>query len=585
MDSPLKIHGQNPGELFGQALAETEKGLFSLSTEELQAFLTDFDVTRLIDRGGTGSGVFLARQPSLDRLVAIKVLTKEATLQNDRAGERFAQEARTMAQLRHPNIAMIHDFIEVEGIYCIIMEYIEGESLLTRLERAPLSFQSMISITEQICEALSYAHEFGILHRDLKPANILLTSDNQVKIVDFGIAKFFQRQTLNLLDTREGTIIGTPHYMAPEQQQGSSIDQRSDIYSLGIVMYEMLTGKVPQGRFRRPSKKVPIKPWIDPIVLKALDEDPKARHRSITEIQTSLHRGLKRHPITTSQTRPIKHRRAKLRWGLIALGLTLLSGFISLLVHYANTAPSPKQRTNSLGMRFVPIPSLTLEMAIWETRVQDFTAFMTANPDAKTGTMRSPFLDEEAGSWDSPRFQQRPDHPVIGVTYQEAQRFCQWLNQSDSNSLPDGWHYRLPSVAEWKTALGAQGRYPWGDRWSSLSNNEAKANLGGDEITRAPGWPGPSFRHLVGYDDKWSGTNPVDYFPPNQFGLFGMSGNVSEWCQPPNNQDPHDKAPRLGGSWASVYPNDLDTQAPLTYLQSDSRVSYVGFRIVLAPKS
>src|SRR2546426_2740759 len=197
---------------------------------------------RIVERIGAGgmATVFKAYQPNLDRYVAIKVLPAYHA-RDPIFVKRFVQEARAVAKLVHPNILQIHDFGEQDNITYIVMEYVEGGTLKDRLKR-PIPNPDAIDYMIQAAEGLNCAHSHGIVHRDVKPANMLLRKDGYLLLSDFGIAKILEGTT-NL--TRVGTGIGTPQYMSPEQGTGQAVDRRSDIYSLGIVLFHCLTGRVP----------------------------------------------------------------------------------------------------------------------------------------------------------------------------------------------------------------------------------------------------------------------------------------------------------------------------------------------------
>lgn len=200
--------------------------------------LGQFRIVEQIGAGGMAT-VFKAYQSTLDRYVAIKVLPASQT--DPVFAKRFVQEARSVAKLAHPNIVQIHDFDEQDNIRYIVMEYVDGGTLKDRLKKA-LPVTEAVDYTIQAAEGLECAHRNGIIHRDVKPANMLIRRDGHLLLSDFGIAKILEATT-NL--TRVGTGIGTPQYMSPEQGTGQSVDRRSDIYSLGIVLFHCLTGRVP----------------------------------------------------------------------------------------------------------------------------------------------------------------------------------------------------------------------------------------------------------------------------------------------------------------------------------------------------
>src|SRR6202049_179134 len=198
---------------------------------------------RIVDRIGAGgmATVFKAYQPNLDRYVAVKVLPAYHA-RDPIFLKRFQQEARSVAKLQHANIVPIHEFGEQDGITYIVMEYVDGGTLKDRLKLRGVTFAEAVEFVIQAAEGLGCAHEHGIVPRDVKPANMLVRKDGHLLLSDFGIAKILEGTT-NL--TRAGTGIGTPQYMSPEQGTGQPVDRRSDIYSLGIVLFHALAGRVP----------------------------------------------------------------------------------------------------------------------------------------------------------------------------------------------------------------------------------------------------------------------------------------------------------------------------------------------------
>ena len=199
----------------------------------------------LLERIGSGgmAVVYKARDRMLNRYVAIKILKPEYT-KDIKFIENFRRESQAAAGLSHPNVVVVYDVGREGNVHYIAMELVEGEPLSDLIEReAPLDYHRVIEITKQIASALSFAHKHQIIHRDVKPHNIMMTEDGQTaKITDFGIAKAVNSSTLV---GNTGTVMGSVHYFSPEQARGGYVDEKSDIYSLGIVMYEMLTGKVP----------------------------------------------------------------------------------------------------------------------------------------------------------------------------------------------------------------------------------------------------------------------------------------------------------------------------------------------------
>jgi predicted Ser/Thr protein kinase len=251
--------------------------------EELAPHFPHLEILELLGKGGMGA-VYKARQPSLDRLVAVKILPPEVGA-DATFSERFTREARALARLNHQNIVAVYDFGRANDSYYFIMEYVDGATLRQLVDVGKLQPAEALSIVPQICDALQFAHDEGIVHRDVKPDNILLDSKGRVKVADFGLAKLLDRAPADISLTGTNQVMGTPHYMAPEQMQGSpDVDHRADIYSVGVVFYEMLTGQLPIGRFEPPSKKVQVDVRLDNVVLRSLQSEPDRRYQHVSEI-------------------------------------------------------------------------------------------------------------------------------------------------------------------------------------------------------------------------------------------------------------------------------------------------------------
>src|SRR6185503_8536753 len=202
-----------------------------------------------------------------DRYVALKLLPDKLA-KDPHFAERFNREGRFLAKLNHPNIVSVFDFGQAGGFYFLLMEYVDGVNLRQAMRAGRFSPAEALGIVPKICEALQYAHEQSVLHRDIKPENILLDAKGRVKIADFGIAKLVGEDAHPFGLTGTGAALGTPHYMAPEQMKSpGDVDHRADIYSLGVVFYEMLTGELPIGRFAPPSERTPLDQRVDEIVM------------------------------------------------------------------------------------------------------------------------------------------------------------------------------------------------------------------------------------------------------------------------------------------------------------------------------
>ena len=262
--------------------------------------LGSYRVTSQIGKGGMAT-VYKAYQASMDRFVALKVLPQYHS-KDPSFAKRFIQEARIIAQLEHKNILPVYDFGDEEGVSYMAMRYLEGGSLQDILSQGQLSFTDIADIMSQICEGLDYAHRQGIVHRDVKPSNIMVDSEGAIYITDFGFAKILKNSSEL---TVTGTVMGTPLYMAPEQSVGGEVDARTDIYALGVILFEMATGQ-PPFQAETPMAVVlahihnplPIPQSINPnvpdkiqnIILKALSKDPEHRYQTARELADSLTR-------------------------------------------------------------------------------------------------------------------------------------------------------------------------------------------------------------------------------------------------------------------------------------------------------
>lgn len=294
--SPDPFHGLSPQSLMAAAAMPTDGDADTLplaqrdlpSLQEIAAAFPDLEILDLIGHGGM-SAVFRARQPKLDRLVALKVLPKSLAA-TPGFPERFTREGRVLARLSHPHIVAVHDFGESGGFCFLIMEHVDGVNLRQAMRAGRFTPEQALNIVPALCDALQFAHSQGVLHRDIKPENILLDSKGRVKIADFGIAKILGEDGGDsMLLTQSGAKLGTAPYMAPEQiEKPSSVDHRADIYSLGVVFYEMLTGELPLGRFAAPSEKAAVSGGMDEVVFRALAKERERRQQSAGEFKTQV---------------------------------------------------------------------------------------------------------------------------------------------------------------------------------------------------------------------------------------------------------------------------------------------------------
>src|SRR5437763_2269286 len=271
-----------------------------------------YEIRSPIGAGGMGE-VYLAHDAQLDRPVALKLLPSDVTQDADRL-RRFQQEARATSALNHPNILTIYEIGEADGTYFIATEFIDGTTLRDQMARERMKIDEILDVSIQVASALAAAHEAGIIHRDIKPENIMLRRDGYVKVLDFGLAKLTEQRAstgphaLTLADTGPGIVIGTVIYMSPEQARGLKVDARTDIFSFGVVLYEMLAGRAPFGGptpsdvivsilDREPQPLMLFLPEASPemqrVISKALAKERDERYQSVTEMLADL-RGLKR---------------------------------------------------------------------------------------------------------------------------------------------------------------------------------------------------------------------------------------------------------------------------------------------------
>jgi len=260
--------------------------------------ISHYKILEKLGEGGMGE-VYLAEDFKLKRKVALKFLPHHLTVDSE-ARERFTHEAQAASVLDHPNICTIHEINETDdGQSYIVMAYCEGETLREKIDRGPLKIDVAIAITIRIAEGLVAAHEREITHRDIKPANIMINKDGVVKIVDFGLAKLASQSKL----TKTSEIVGTTTYMSPEQALGQTVDHRSDIWALGVLLYEMITGRVPfEGEYEQSVMYSIINVDVEPvtglrtgvpmelerIITKALMKDPNQRYQHIDEMLVDL---------------------------------------------------------------------------------------------------------------------------------------------------------------------------------------------------------------------------------------------------------------------------------------------------------
>ena len=698
IDHASALEGLDPWVLLAQAAssgpAPTPTGRWMPPPmEEISGLLTGYQITALLGRGGMGA-VYRGLQVSLDRQVAIKLLPPELGIDPEFEA-RFKREAKSMAKLNHSNIVQIYDFGQTTaGHYYFVMEYVDGCDLHQLIRDGLLDVEGALNAVSQICDALQYAHDMGFVHRDIKPANIFINQQGILKVGDFGLAKLVGGNDAgNDNDlaglTGSGIALGTMHYIAPEQLAEGMVDRRADIYSLGVMFYQMLTRELPRGAVKEPSKRVAmLDVRIDGVVFKAMDPDPDDRYQSAADFRTDVdrirltppavteaagekiqsgptasgkfdrgsgrradgRRILVRPPEPAATRGPRRNGGARvmtvfaglaiiggLAWwvssqtvkttemeGEAALGFQQTERLISVETTPLESAPVAEEPVvvsklpvseaqehppeaappvptkptititatkdapfvNSLGMKFVPVPIIGgptdqqhLPFSVWETRVQDYEAFVKETNRARP----------------APDIAQTGLHPVVNLRYEDAVAFCAWLTEKEQKAGKLGAHqrYRLPTDHEWTCAVGLGkaedsaatpeaknwkiAMYPWGRQYppsvgaGNYYGAETKTNPAGGIVTS-----------LHSYDDGFERTAPVGSFAANELGLYDLGGNVSEWCADWFDGGKATKRVLRGASWGFHYSNDLLSSNRYGVAPNFWNLD-VGFRVVLDP--
>ncbi len=431
-----------------------------------------FEVVSLLGRGAVGE-VYRARDRRRGKDVALKLLSK-ALAANDGAKAGFRREVEIALDITHPNVVRVHDVGEWEGRPYLHMELIDGGALRAAMKGTPYGVQKALDVAKGFLTGLAHAHARGLVHLDVKPENILLGKDGDVKVSDLGLSRWLEAQGMG------GFAGGTPYYVAPEQRRGGPVDARADVYAAGVVLYELLSGELPVGRweplpFSIPS---PVREAVDA----ALSRDPALRPADAAVL---LERLLAPAPPQAPPAEP----RASAPQGT-PRGLTLLGKNPQGLDVYEN----------SIGMRLVLIPAgeflmgeepneapvhrvvLTRSYLLGEAPVAqaEYDRIMPGNPSRFKGA----------------------DLPVDRVKWPWAVDFCRRLGEKEDAA------YRLPTEAEWEHACraGTRTSFYWGD-----------------DAARATEYAW--FR-----DNAGDGTRPVRRLLPNAWGLFDMAGNMFEWC-------------------------------------------------------
>jgi len=375
-----------------------------LSPEELAPHFPQLEILECLGRGGMGV-VYKARQKSLNRLVALKLLAPERA-DDPQFAARFEKEAHALAALNHPNIVGVHDFGQAGGFYFLLMEFVDGVNLRQLLQSKRLTPKEALSIVPPVCDALQCAHDHGIVHRDIKPENLLIDKAGTVKIADFGIAKIVTDPTdpsnPSDLSDLSHSAQGTPDYAAPEQANGTA-DHRADIYSLGVVLYEMLTGERPKENITPPSKRVQVDIRIDEIVLCALETTPELRFATAAEFRTRVESAIR--PVSELITGPAHDEQSGGRIEILvipAAAVTLLATLVVLLGLLAMLRIGPLEVFIVLAfLSFVFWkwgPAKAVPVKVW-LRVLGWFAFALSLPVVALGAHFLLGAGSESGGW------------------------------------------------------------------------------------------------------------------------------------------------------------------------------------------
>jgi formylglycine-generating enzyme required for sulfatase activity len=604
--------------------------------------LGPYAVLKILGTGGMGM-VLLAEDPMLKRSVALKVMRPELAADST-SRARFLREAQATAAIDHPHIIRIFQVGEDRGVPFIAMPLLKGEPLDARLKRAPrLSVAEAVQIAKQTAEGLAAAHKHGLIHRDIKPANIWLSDDGEtgvsVKIVDFGLARAIAGDDARL--TKVGTILGTPAYMAPEQARSERVDYRCDLFSLGAVLYRMLTGELPfKGHDTMsllmslaadtPLSVASLNPEVpavlDEVVRKLLEKDPARRLASARAVAETLLEIEQKSRLTRATT-PSEdgtlvmagEGRFPLRRKVAGILGVLLGLLVALTLIYSRTAHTPDSPnnpvtpsmkrdlptsvTNSLGMKFALIPAGTFTMGSPKSEIDRALSFRDA-------------WEKDLIPTEGPPHEVEITQPFyMGVAEVTVGQFRQFVEEAKYNVGDDRWKkpgfdqfddypvvfvswHNAIAFCDWLTnkergvASAPRYRLPTEAEW------EHSCRAGKDNLRYGFGDDDAKLEDYCWYNrNSGGGTKPVGKKKPNDWGLYDMHGNAWEWCQ--DNHDPnyYKASPKQdptgpgagsrrvirGGSWVNA--SGTCRSAFRSAGGPGDRERSIGFRVVLVVPS
>ncbi|MBW1799418.1 MAG: SUMF1/EgtB/PvdO family nonheme iron enzyme [Deltaproteobacteria bacterium] len=512
-----------------------------------------YEVISILGEGGMGV-VYKVTDNLLAQIVALKTLLP-AFVQHEEALTRFINEVKVSLMLNHPNIIRVYDIRRTADIYYMTMQFIEGFSLYDWLETNPnKDIGQVLDILKKICAGLEYAHRMGTFHRDIKPANIMMTKQGGIFLVDFGLAKLADGMG-NI--TRLGGA-GTPNYMAPEQKRGGEIDQRSDVFAIGVMTFEMLTGELP--KLTMASQLNPkLNNKVDDILTRAMASEPTERYGNILDFIADLEEAL------TVKKVPPKDKATVLEADTVLEGDTVLESVEATAI----PEPKPKPKPESVvDMNMVSAGQFWMGSSLNESKNETekprhrvYVATFYIDKYLVTNKAYRHFLKEtghpEPPYLADPQFN-HPMQPVVGVSWHDAKAYAEWANK------------RLPTEAEWEKAAKSEENllYPWGNEFL-----EGVANV----------------------DYVLNKTSQVDRFPSgaSPCGSLDMIGNVWEWCldwfdekyyamspsEDPRGPENGTRKVIRGGAWDTISFNTRN--AFRFFADPETKNANIGFRCVV----
>ena len=550
--------------------------------------LPDWSIEKLISVGGMSEVWLASRKGEDEEKAAIKVLPASQS-QDRELIRRFEREAEILSSLEHPHIATLLDIgtCDDERLF-LATEYVDGSDLARLTKAGVLSLERAIDIFSKVMAAVVHAHREGIVHRDLKPGNILVAREGMIKLTDFGLARDVASVSEEFRTKREGGL-GTAYYVAPEAlYQAKNADPRADVYSLGVLLYELLMGKPPLGTYALISAETPLSKNWDGLIRHALQENPDDRFQSVEEFGEEVSRLWSKHQAKLRGGHQIK-------WALGILAL-VIAGLVgasmnskeeeSPLERPAYPSPTIANRenpwSNSLGMRFLPLPNHpeTHLMAETETPLAAYLEFyedeQSLLPVWREADDVRPkkFAVLTPKGWEAkanrpgiqPGYESSKDSPAFGISAIDARYFCRWLTirERTLGYIGEEDFYRLPTIDEWEAA-------------ASPETEIATGNFARQEIPLDK-WPLSPI--VADGNDGYIFLAPINSESPNKNGFYHCYGNVNEWVLLPPDEDGRMRARNFGGSWASN-PKNATVLPILPQRHFGGRTTNNGFRCIL----